>query len=127
MTQKPKTNEKPAVDDVRSRIASDAGKHYEEKISVFFSEALDAEKVVWADCSHCHHRVKLTVPDWSARVRALELLLNQGFGRVSSEAETSSTTIFVERMCACRDVDQPGYRAVASGDARVSNADRSPA
>ena len=114
---KPKTNDKPdtrAVDDVRSRIASDAGKHYEEKISVFFSEALDAEKTLWADCSHCHHRVKLTVPDWGARVRALELLLNQGFGRVSSESETGSTTIIVERPPRHQHLVEAGWTPPAS-------------
>jgi hypothetical protein len=105
---------------VRERIARDVERHYDASIAAFFEDALAAEKVAWADCSTCRHRVKVSVPDWGARVRALELLLNQGFGRPSSEAETQPTEIVLERLCTCGHVclgcEEPAARTVGVGE-----------
>jgi len=97
---KPKAPEAPTPRrDVRQRIAEDAERVYDEKIGAFFEEALSAEKSAWATCKHCQHKIQVDVPDWSARTRALETLLNQGFGRVGQDAEERNVTIIVERPC----------------------------
>jgi hypothetical protein len=42
---------------------------------------LAAEQETWVTCRHCSRRSAVPVPNWSARTKAVELLLEQGFGR----------------------------------------------
>lgn len=87
------------AEDVRSRIAADLARDYDGTIGSFFQEALGAERETWATCSKCNHRTRVDVPDWSARTRALQLMIEQGYGRPKAEsAEGSSTTLIVQRV-----------------------------
>jgi hypothetical protein len=67
--------------DVRGKIAADAARLYDERISRFFENALDSEKSIWVACKSCGKRTEAKVPDWSARGNVLRLMLESGFGR----------------------------------------------
>ncbi len=71
---------KPAV---RERIAKDAENLYAD-LAAFFKSALEADRKVWITCSHCDKRTEAEIPDWTARAKAVEMMLNQGFGRPPS-------------------------------------------
>lgn len=69
---------------VRTRLADDATKDY-EKLKATLWEAMDSVKRVWLSCPDCKKRSEVEVPDSSARVKAVELALEQGFGRPGQE------------------------------------------
>jgi hypothetical protein len=71
---------KPAA---RERIAKDAESMYAD-LAAFFKNALEADRKVWVTCSHCGRRTEAEIPDWTARAKAVEMMLNQGFGRPPS-------------------------------------------
>jgi hypothetical protein len=50
-------------------------------VDEFLRGVLAAEQSVWVSCKHCKRRSEVAVPNWSARTKAVELLLEQGFGR----------------------------------------------
>jgi hypothetical protein len=68
---------------VRERIARDAEGMYAH-LAAFFKNALEADRKVWVTCSHCDRRTEAEIPDWTARAKAVEMMLNQGFGRPPS-------------------------------------------
>jgi len=74
------TKSRPAV---RERIAKDAEGMYSD-LAAFFKNALEADRKVWVTCSHCDKRTEAEIPDWTARAKAVEMMLNQGFGRPPS-------------------------------------------
>jgi hypothetical protein len=74
------TKARPAV---RERIAQDAESLYGE-LAEFFKNALEADRKVWVTCSHWDRRTEAEIPDWTARSKAVEMMLNQGFGRPPS-------------------------------------------
>jgi hypothetical protein len=82
---------------VRTRIAEDLESAYDERIGAFLNEALDAKRAVWGTCLHCNRKTEVEVPDWSARTRALQLMLEQGFGSPRQHRESEAVTIIVER------------------------------
>ena len=67
----------------RERIARDAEGMYAD-LAAFFKNALEADRKVWVTCSHCDRRTEAEIPDWTARAKAVEMMLNQGFGRPPS-------------------------------------------
>jgi len=80
MTKTKPASGKPAV---RERIAKDAESLYAD-LAAFFKNALEADRKVWVTCSHCDRRTEAEIPDWTARAKAVEMMLNQGFGRPPS-------------------------------------------
>jgi hypothetical protein len=68
---------------VRERIAKDAESMYAE-LAAFLKNALEADRKIWVTCSHCDRRTEAEIPDWTARAKAVEMMLNQGFGRSPS-------------------------------------------
>ena len=83
--------------DVRTRLR-EAGEESAGRIEAFFLDALDASKEVWSTCGKCSRRTAVVVPDWSARLKAVEALLDQGYGRVRQEdSEDAGLTLIVER------------------------------
>ena len=50
-------------------------------VDEFLKGVLAAEQAVWVSCPHCKKRSPVPAPNWSARTKAVELLLEQGFGR----------------------------------------------
>jgi hypothetical protein len=70
--------------DVRGQIRDEAEASV-EAIRELLREALKTDKVVHAKCPKCATAVPHVVGDWSARLRALELMLDQGFGRPAVE------------------------------------------
>jgi hypothetical protein len=76
---------------VRERIAKDAASMYAD-LAAFFKNALEADRKVWVTCAHCDRRTEAEIPDWTARAKAVEMMLNQGFGRPpSSEPEAEAS------------------------------------
>jgi hypothetical protein len=73
-------SQQPAKPAVRERIAKDAESMYAD-LAAFFKNALEADRKVWVTCSHCDRRTETEIPDWNARSKAVEMMLNQGFGR----------------------------------------------
>jgi hypothetical protein len=65
---------------VRDRFREDAERYYDQLFGSL-TEAIDAEITRWGDCPNCHHRVPVTFPDVRARTKAIEVLLDQGYGR----------------------------------------------
>jgi hypothetical protein len=91
--------QRPAV---RERIAQDADNLY-PAIKSFFEEALNAKRKVWTTCTHCDRRTEVEVPDWNARAKILETLLNQGFGRPPSSDLDGGVGLIVNRIIVAPD------------------------
>jgi hypothetical protein len=61
-----------------------------------FDDALTAERVMWRTCGQCGNKqVRVDVPDWNARLKVVELMLEQGFGK---PAPTDPRTLTDERV-----------------------------
>ena len=86
-------SDKPAV---RQRIAADAESMYAD-LATFFKNALEADRKVWVTCSHCERRTEAEIPDWTARAKAVEMMLNQGFGRPPSGGPDGGGVMIVHR------------------------------
>jgi hypothetical protein len=67
------------VGDVRAQLARDTAEEY-ELLRGALLDALRAEREAFVTCPNCDKRHPVVVPDWTARVKAVETLLNQGFG-----------------------------------------------
>jgi hypothetical protein len=65
---------------VRERFREDAERSYSQLFESL-SGAINAEVTRWGDCPHCRHRVPVTFPDIRARTQAIQLLLDQGYGK----------------------------------------------
>jgi hypothetical protein len=59
-----------------------------DDLSAFFIEAVKADRSVSTKCSHCSRSVTVAVADWSARTRAVEVLLAQGYGKPTESNKT---------------------------------------
>ena len=81
---------------VRERIAQDAESMYTD-LAAFFKNALEADRKVWVTCSHCDRRTEAEIPDWTARAKAVEMMLNQGFGRPPSGGPDGDGVMIVHR------------------------------
>jgi hypothetical protein len=82
---------------VRERIANDAESMYSD-LAAFFQSALEAHRKVWVTCSHCERRTEAEIPDWTARAKAVEMMLNQGFGRPPSGDPDGSGGFILKRV-----------------------------
>lgn len=83
---------------IRERLRV-AGEEQGEKIEAFFSAALEAEREVWTTCEKCQRKTAVVVPDWSSRLKAVEALIDQGYGRAKAvSAEDEPVVIIVERI-----------------------------
>jgi hypothetical protein len=87
---------------VRERIAKDAASMYSD-LAAFFKDALEADRKVWVTCSHCDRRTEAEIPDWTARAKAVEMMLNQGFGRPPSREPDGSGGIILKRIIVAPD------------------------
>jgi hypothetical protein len=95
----PPESAKPAV---RERIAQDAESMYAD-LAAFFKQALEADRKVWVTCSHCDRRTEAEIPDWTARAKAVEMMLNQGFGRPPSGGPDGGGVMIVNRVIVAPD------------------------
>jgi hypothetical protein len=75
------------VAEVRAQLARDTAEEY-ELLRTALLEALRARREAFATCPNCGKRHPVQVPDWTARVKAVETLLNQGFGGKPEPVET---------------------------------------
>lgn len=75
---------------VRKRLGSSAETNY-ERIEKSLSVVLDAELEKATQCPHCKRTHLVKWPDMGARTRAIQLWLDQGFGK-SKEAESEVST-----------------------------------
>jgi hypothetical protein len=87
---------------VRERIARDAESMYAD-LAAFFKKALEADRKVWVTCSHCDKRTEAEIPDWTARAKAVEMMLNQGFGRPPSGDPDGGGGLIVHRVIVAPD------------------------
>jgi hypothetical protein len=91
------------------RLASDTAEEYELlRVSLF--EALKAEREMFATCDHCRHRTRVVVPDWTARVKAIETLLNQGLGRPEPEQTSCPRCELSRRLAEMSREERHGYQ-----------------
>jgi hypothetical protein len=49
-------------------------------------ELLEKQTERHFDCVKCHHRNTIVLPDWHAKQKTLQMLLNEGYGRVQVDA-----------------------------------------
>jgi hypothetical protein len=87
---------------VRERIAKDAEGMYSD-LAAFFKNALEADRKVWVTCSHCDKRTEAEIPDWTARAKAVEMMLNQGFGRPPSSDPDGGGGFILKRIIVAPD------------------------
>lgn len=76
------TNEHQAV---RLRLAADVSEEYEAIRDNLIAAAKGAEKEVYITCTHCSRRTPARISDYGNSVKAAQLLLDQGFGRLGYE------------------------------------------
>lgn len=67
-------------------------------LASFFKNALEADRKVWISCDHCGRRTEAAIPDWTARAKAVEMMLNQGFGRPPSGDADGGGGLIVKRI-----------------------------
>jgi hypothetical protein len=65
---------------VRERFREDAELHYDKLIGSLL-DAVEAETVRRGDCPECKHRVPVSFPDIRARTQAIQVLIDQGYGK----------------------------------------------
>jgi hypothetical protein len=68
----------------RGTLAKDVAADYELVRKVLF-EAIEATTERWATCPNCKHRLPVEVPDNNARIRAVQLAVELGFGRAPTD------------------------------------------
>jgi hypothetical protein len=68
---------------VRSRLATDLESNY-SLVRDALEDAMAATKKTWGFCPKCKGKVQVDFPDHGARIRAIELWLEQGFGKPST-------------------------------------------
>ena len=49
-------------------------------------------------CTKCHRRTVAVVPDWNSRQRAIETMLEQGYGKPRGEGEAGDMVMVVKRI-----------------------------
>jgi hypothetical protein len=52
-----------------------------EQIQRIINEAVDAKRAAWAFCPTCKKKVQADFPDHTARIKALQLALDHGYGK----------------------------------------------
>jgi hypothetical protein len=82
---------------VREKIAQ-AAEESSEQLQRFFEEALAADRKVWSSCPACSKRHEVEIPDWNARTKVVETMLNQGFGRPKSEEAAGGQGFILKRI-----------------------------
>jgi hypothetical protein len=82
-------------------------------LAAFFKNALEADRKVWVTCSHCDKRTEAEIPDWTARAKAVEMMLNQGFGRPPSGDPDGGGSFILKRIIVAPD----GAEIVTHNDA----------
>jgi hypothetical protein len=86
---------------VRKRLAEDLEADYEAIRDNLLTAAKGATKEIWVSCEKCSKRTPARVPDFGNSVKAAQLLLDQGFGRVApntGECERSITAGSIEEL-----------------------------
>lgn len=76
--------------DFRARMREDADKLYPDIIESL-KVALDSEVTKWGDCPKCGKRVPVAFPDLHGRAKAIQLLIEQGYGKPTETIEVSAT------------------------------------
>jgi hypothetical protein len=87
-----------------------------DALQEFDKEALQATKEKWANCPHCKHRIRVEQEDWTARLRAVEALLDQGYGKQKADSESGDVTLVVERWWPMSPEDIEEIRAELGDD-----------
>ena len=77
---------------VRSRIAGEAEAQSDKIIEALF-RAMDAMRKTWAYCPKCRQKVQVDFPDVNASLKAIELLMEQGYGRPVAGAANAAPEI----------------------------------
>jgi hypothetical protein len=77
------------VSGMRARLANDLESQYDTVVSAL-KEAMESTKKAWAYCPSCRKKVQVDHPDHGARIKAVELWLEQGFGRPGTGAAAES-------------------------------------
>jgi hypothetical protein len=77
------------VSGIQARIAGDLESQY-DKVLAALEEAMESTKKAWAFCPKCRTKVQVDHPDHGARIKAVELWLEQGFGRPGAGAALES-------------------------------------
>jgi len=75
--------------DFRARWREDAGKIYQE-IFESLKPALDSEVTKWGNCPECNHKVPVIFADLHGRSKAVQLLIEQGFGKPPETIEVTA-------------------------------------
>lgn len=71
-------------DDIRSKLRDDASEDY-ELLKAALKEGLNADKAVTRKCEHCYRSNTFLLADHSARMKAVDLWISQGFGKPPTE------------------------------------------
>jgi hypothetical protein len=69
-----------------------------DKLIAALFDAVESVKKAWAYCPNCRKKVQVDFPDHSARIKAIELLLEQGFGRVGTGAASPAPEVLGGEM-----------------------------
>lgn len=94
----------------RARLRQDVHAGYEQLRAAVF-DALEADKPLAVTCPSCNGRFEARVPDHTARLRAVDTALREGYGRPTDEDRSAQLTErdvleFIERQ-AIPDLPEP--------------------
>jgi hypothetical protein len=79
---------------IRQRIAEQA-EELGPELRSFFTDALAAHRETHVGCPSCNKRFPIMVPDWNARCKIVETMLNQGYGRPGSDDNADGAQGFI--------------------------------
>src|SRR5581483_8492030 len=97
----------------RQKIADFVDENIEKVIERLWSLTY-ATKTAWATCSTCQRRVEVEVPDTHGAVKALEALVNQGYGRPQQEQANGGGGLVVRRVIVMPGEALPGVGGEAA-------------
>lgn len=75
----------------------------QNELTEFFRAAMRADKKVWVTCRVCNKRTDAEVPDWAARTKIVEAMLNQGYGRPNQELTENQQAFTLNRTIVAPD------------------------
>jgi hypothetical protein len=75
--------------DLRGRLREDVARLYPEILKAL-EDAIKMNRQQWGSCPECKHKVPVSFPDLQGRVKALQFLVEAGYGKPPETLEISA-------------------------------------
>ena len=87
-----------------------------EAIGKFFEDLLQATRKIWFSCPSCKRRAQVEVPDWGARVRGMETMLSEGFGKPEAVVPDENEQLRAVARATVKSLSEKQLRLIAGSE-----------